>query len=447
MRKPRWHSIHGNRLLVCLGWVIAVTPVGLAAAGEKIQKRDSGVVTSGSAEAIRFAVAWASGPRPAVTASKATRDAIQALGCPAKAIVFLQAYSEEAKARAAGRAVHRAAGGVDNVGVYAEPLVNGGHLPNDAVAVLAVGGKQARCKAFRAKLDKDRARLGRLVAGQMKDLPELKIVIALSEPNLSFEEGVTVEGFLHGVMDTLGRGVMLWGGNGKPCKDLLSWEFHNGNMTTNEVVAMGIGGPLDIVGDHRTEFLPVGKPVTVTKTEGKWVLTLDDRPAAKVYRAVRGMKDDEPFTSDSRHPVGVILGDRVYVRQVLEHDPKRDALRFIAEIPQGTRVYVLKGGDSAERIYQSARDGLKDMLRKAQDRQPLLVMVSDCCARGFRLKKFTAGKGDEVLDAWIPALGTREVPIFSLDAYGEIGHIAKEFKGLIYQYQQHSFVSLMLVVP
>lgn len=407
---------------------------------------ESGFV-SGTENGVCFSLAFASG-EPAEAAAEAVTAALKGLRGVPRGLLFFESYDGEEDSRRAGEAAGKAAGAIPNVGVYAEALVNGGLVKTGGIAVLAVGGAKAECRALHRKLSRDRYALGAELGDQLKDVRGLKLVVALSEPNLSFEPGVDVEGFLHGACSALGSGVMLWGGNGKetPADSMRSRQFVNGEMLVNEVAALGIGGPFEVLGEHTTEFEPCGEPQTVTKAEGKWVLGLGGSPAAQVYRALRGMAEDEPFTFDDLHPIGVLIGEsgHVYVRQILEYDPSREALRFIAEIPEGSRVFVLKGGQSVQAIYGSAADGIRGLLSRARGREPLALLVSNCCARGFRLDALAEGAGDEVANAWLPALDGGGLPIFSFYAYGEIGPILGEFKGLSYQYQQHSFVAVML---
>ena len=51
---------------------------------------------------------------------------------------------------------------------------------------------------------------------------------------------------------------------------------------------------------------------------------------------------------------------------------------------------------------------------------------------------------DEVLEGIKPAL-VESIPVFGFDAWGELGPINSPFKGLPYQYQQHSFLTAVIV--
>lgn len=77
------------------------------------------------------------------------------------------------------------------------------------------------------------------------------------------------------------------------------------------------------------------------------------------------------------------------------------------------------------------------------DQPPALCLLSDCCARGMRLRTFRKGNDDEVKEAIAPALGAG-VPIFGFYAWGELGRIQGDYQGMKHQYQQHTFVSALV---
>ena len=158
------------------------------------------------------------------------------------------------------------------------------------------------------------------------------------------------------------------------------------------------------------------------------------------------MAADEEFTSDWQHPIGVIVTDeKVYLRMVLEEDKEKKALKFVAAVPVGTKIKILKGGDDAKAIVASAREGIRESLEKAGDAQPLVALLSDCCARGMRLREFRQADECEVKQAILPAISPKgDVPIFGFYAWGELGPIAGPFGGLKCMYQQHTFVSAVV---
>ena len=421
--------------------------------------------TAGEAKPVAFAVAWCTNEDPKVAAETAAAEAIADLGCPAKGLIFYEYFPKTAqdaegndkevpdteKEKAVLPALRAVAGSVPVIGCRARSLVAGGTMLTDTVAVMAVGGDAVSCQAAKAKLDVDRKAVGASIAEQLEGVEDLKLVMALSEMNLSFDttEGISVEDFIRGVLDTAGGEVTLFGGNCMPNDyetDKGGVQFFGDETLAGHVVAMGLGGPIAVHSNHTNEFDASTETVTVTKAEDKWILEFDGRPATEAYREIRGMAADEEFTSDWQHPIGVIVTDeKVYLRMVLEEDKEKKALKFVAAIPEGTKVKILKGGDDAKAIVESAREGIRESLEKAGDAQPLVALLSDCCARGMRLREFRQADECEVKQAILPAISSKgDVPIFGFYAWGELGPIAGPFGGLKCMYQQHTFVSAVV---
>ncbi len=425
-----------------------------------------------AAAGVAFAVASCTNTDPATAAKTAAKDAIEGLPCPPKGLVFYEYFPKTVeddqgkevelpdaeKEKAVLPAIRAVAKDLPVIGCRARSLVNAGTMLKNTVSCLAIGGETVACQVAKAELADDRKAVGTAIAEGLEGLEDLKLVLALSEMRLSFEtrEGVSVEDFIRGVLETAGKEVTLFGGNCMPDNypdDKKGVQFIGDEMLVGHVVAMGISGPIAVHANHTNEFVPSEKTVTVTKVaedDNKWVLEFDGKPAAQVYRQVRGMKEDEEFTSDWQHPIGVIVSeDKVYLRMILAWDEegKEGGLKFVAPVPVGTKVKILKGGADADKILASAKEGIVQSLYKAGDAEPLAVLLSDCCARGMRLRTFRKGKEDEITDAIVPALKEKaegDVPIFGFYAWGELGPIAGPFQGLSCMYQQHTFVSAVI---
>ena len=454
-------------------WILLVV-AGLAAVG----CAPANVATSGSGETIRFATAWSTNACPETAGREACKAAMGALGCQAKGLIFFTYYEtpdfkgdatkvspDPVSERMVAEAIAECAAGIPNIGGRARALTSGGTLLKNAVSVLAVGGSQADCKTAVADLPKDdRKGPGEKIAAAIKGVKDLRIVVSLSNTDLSFgaADGVSVEDYIRAIRAGTSKDVTLFGGNTMPSGDALSAntlkrsQYCNGKGYENHVVAMGIGGPVRIFADHDNEFPPSKATATVTKTKGKWVVTLDGKPAEEVYRKLRGMKPDEKLTSDWQHPIGVVIApEKVYLRMILnwvdasgkdKDGKKADAppgsLRFVSPVVKGTKIKCLAGGDDARAVVASARRGIAAAVAdaKAAGQEPALALISNCCARGMRLRTFRKGNDDEVVEAIRPALGA-DVPIFGFYAWGELGRIRGTYQGLDHQYQQHTFVT------
>ena len=442
-------------------------------------------VTSGSAETVRFVAALSTNADPAAAGTEAARAAIEGLGCDAEGLIFFTYYEtagfdnegdesrvspDPAAEKKVAEAIAAVAGRIPNIGGRARPLTNAGTLLNNAVSVLAIGGGQASCRTAVADLPTgDRRGPGEKIAAGVRAVKDLKIVVSLSNMDLSFgaADGVSVEDYIRAITQGTTAGVTLFGGNTMPSGDALSEnklkrsQYCNGVGYENHVVAMGIGGPIEVSSNHDNEFPPSEQTAVVTETKGKWVVKLDGKPAEEVYRKLRGMKADEELTSDWQHPIGVVIAaDKVYLRMILDWVDKdgngregqpagapTGSLRFVSPVVKDTKIKCLAGGDDAWAIVASANRGLAAAVAdaKAAGNVPILALVSNCCARGMRLRTFRKGNDDEVTEAILPAIGPG-VPVFGFYAWGELGRIRGRYQGLDHQYQQHTFVTAVVTM-
>ncbi len=444
-------------------------------------------MTIGCGSQPKFATAWSANDDPALAGQEAAKKAISQLGdLPLKGLIFTVYYEKkgftpadptqylpDVKAEsAAAQAVAEVAGeGVPNIGTRGRGFTNDGPLLKKGVTVLAIGGEQAQCATAVVPILDDREKTGREVALGLKKLGgNLKLIFAVSEMKLSFEDKPNLkhEDLIRGILSNVPRGVVVMGGNSMndpaapKAKGLSGAQFVNGKAMDGHVVAMGVAGPLKIYANHTNEFTVCGKPALVTKAKGKWVITLNDSPAAEVYRDVRGMDKNEKFTCDWQHPVGVSVGQGKYQIQMIlnwvdkdgkDKDGKKSplppgSLRFPTPITAGTKLRVMKGGDDAKAIIESAKNNIEESIAKAKsdDATPVLVLISSCCTRDMRLRAFGTGKSDEIKDGILPAMGKKVFPVFGFYTYGSIGPVMGKFQNSNHAFQQHMFTSAVLAV-
>jgi len=423
---------------------------------------------------VAFGVAACTNRDPAVAGRTAVADAVERLGGPAKGIVFFEWFpktitatvtAEEGRERQEERevpdkdkerrlleAVSEAAGKTPAIGCRARSLVAEGVQPADTVAVLAVGGDDVQCRVASVELSGDRNAVGTALAKALGGPEDSDLIVALSEPGLAYDEGsgTSSADFVRGVLGAAGgKDVVLFGGGGMPDDGASgpgSVQFCGGKMLEGHVVALGIGGPIAVHASHAHEFTPAEETLKVTKSSGPWVFELDGRPAAAVYREVRGMEPDDEFTVNWQHPLGLVAGpDEVCLRMVHGEDRENGALEFAAPIPEGSEVKVLFGGGDAEAVLDSAGRAVSQSLKKAGDAKPLVVLLADSFARVRRLREFGPGGEDQLAGAIASAKGEHEqTPIFGFCARGGLGPVAGELGGQKCAYHQHTFVSVVV---
>ena len=437
-----------------------------------------------------FATAWSPDPDPAQAGRQAAEKAIAKLGpVPLKGLMFTVYYQQkdftsgdptkylpDTQAElAAARAIAEVASksspktSTPSLGCRARGLSRGGTLIKRGVLVLAIGGDQIRCTTTVAPILADRQAIAKRIARGLSRLGgQLKLIFLMSEMKLNFDnsQGAGPEGFIRTLLGNSPRGVVVLGGNSmndpaSTGQDRLAGAvFVNGEVKKNCVGAMGLAGPVRVYSAQADEFKPAGKSVLVTEARGKWVVSLNEKPAAAVYREIRRMGQAERFTCDWQHPVGVVCGPgerhlEMILNWVGKNGLDKDAkpsklppgsLRFGAEIAAGNRLKILTGGDNALAILKSAKQATADALAKAREdkAKPALLLAVSCCTRDMRLRAFGKGRSDEVRDGILPTLDKAKTPIFGFYSYGGLGPLGGKFQKLSHAFQNHTFLAAIL---
>jgi small ligand-binding sensory domain FIST len=168
--------------------------------------------------------------------------------------------------------------------------------------------------------------------------------------------------------------------------------------------------------------------LTVTRSQGPWILELDGRPALDVYREAAR----EPLADDLRRAAAFVLAalprdpaapldpGGYLVRNIAGFAPDANAFAIPAAIEKGDRIALV------HREPETAREDLKVMLAGLGSESPGLALFFDCCARGAG---FFGVPGLE--SAYLQqALG--QIPIAGMFGSCEIGPIAGRAELLTY---------------
>jgi small ligand-binding sensory domain FIST len=165
---------------------------------------------------------------------------------------------------------------------------------------------------------------------------------------------------------------------------------------------------------------PCTQLMTVSRSQGHWVLELDGRPALDVYReAARGRLADDLARAASfvlaalpAGPGDILEPGGYRVRNVAGFALEQKAFA-LPEIPKpGMRLAF------AVREPETARDDLKEMLAGLGGGQPVCGLYFDCCARGANFF------GVEGLEAAYLERAFGGVPIVGMFGSCEIGPVA-----------------------
>ncbi|MCL2721196.1 MAG: ATP-binding protein [Treponema sp.] len=132
----------------------------------------------------------------------------------------------------------------------------------------------------------------------------------------------------------------------------------NDKISSDGLVAVILKMKIPFFFNHYVHYLPTDTSFTITRVEimKRIAWEINGEPAAEFYARNVGVKNVKDLTMEvfARHPLGLILGDSVYIRS-----PNLvvggTGLQFYCYIEAGTKVFLLKQGDIIENAQASIR--------------------------------------------------------------------------------------------
>ncbi|MDR1839477.1 MAG: response regulator [Treponema sp.] len=160
--------------------------------------------------------------------------------------------------------------------------------------------------------------------------------------------------------------------------------------------------------DHYVHYLPTKHSFIITRVEimKRIAWEIDGEPAADFYARQIGLKDASELTSEifAKHPVGLILGDSIYIRSVnMVVDGK--GLMFYCYIEAGSKVFLLSQGEIITHTEKSIA-GVTQFLPEIQG-----CMIFNCVLRHLELIE------EKKIDAFNNVFS--EYPMIGFNTYGE----------------------------
>ncbi len=191
--------------------------------------------------------------------------------------------------------------------------------------------------------------------------------------------------------------------------------------STGQLVAVGLyGEALKIGYASFGGWSSFGAERQVTKSEANVLYELDGKPALELYKTYLGKKAAELPASALLFPLS-LKNDHAesseLVRTILTIDEEKQSMTFAGDIPQGSRVKLMKSDndslvEGAEKASQKSRELL--------DTEPELAILVSCVGR-----KLVLGQSvEEEIEAVRNSLGD-EVVITGFYSYGELAPARK----------------------
>lgn len=277
-----------------------------------------------------------------------------------------------------------AAAGVPLIGCSTAGEIATGGADDGGVVVFALGGDgfavEVSCQEVN---DGDLRSAGSEVAGCVEQLArrESTVLLLLSDGLAGDQQEV-----VRGAYDRVGAEVPLVGGcAGDGLRMERTTQFFGSVALTNAIVAAAItsDGPIGIGVSHG--WRSTGGSMTVTKSSGVVVETLDDEPALDTYLnrldAPAEVRVDAAAFTDfaATRPIGLIRRNRDEIRFVAKADFENRTFTCFAEVPQGGSVSIMEG--DAESVLGATDAACSGAVETFQGSPPKGFMVFDCIAR------------------------------------------------------------------
>lgn len=224
---------------------------------------------------------------------------------------------------------------------------------------------------------------------------------------------------VRGVYNRIGAAVPLVGGcAGDDTAMVKTFQVCDGVVFENAVVAAVIGSDAPIGIGVKHGWTPVGEPMLVTRSGDTGVTELDGQPALDHYLATAGMPselktDREAFTEFAMtHPLGLRRRGAEEVRFITGADIEAGALTSIAELPEGSLVWLMEGDRRS--VLAGTIASCEDALDQLGTRDPIGLLLFDCIARKTVL-------GPDGVIAEMETIGSvlQTVPTAGFYTYGE----------------------------
>jgi len=361
--------------------------------------------------AVRVGHSWDASARRA--GASAARDALQ-LADPKLLMVFAS-FDYELPDLLAG--VRSVSGDVPVVGCSTAGEIGPGPALARGVVAVALGGRFEVHTTHAVGLHDSPREVGETVARGLLPVPDTRYrATVMLTDSLAGDQ----QEMIRGAYGVLGATIPLVGGGaGDNMRMKTSYQFHDGQILQDAVVAALIGSDDPIGLSVRHGWRHSGAAMVVTGSAGNDVHTLDDRPALDVYlerhRAPAGIEEDAAAFVEFAltRPLTVARRGDAAVRHVLGADPAARTVTCAGSVPRGAAAWLASG--DADSTLAALDAACADAVGQLGEIPLLALLVFDCAGRRAVL-------GDPGVQAERQLMAQRAgtAPVAGFYTYGEI---------------------------
>ncbi|MCB0654629.1 MAG: FIST C-terminal domain-containing protein [Saprospiraceae bacterium] len=249
-------------------------------------------------------------------------------------------------------------------------------------------------------------------------------ILSGADPTFPLEEIVP------GLVDVCGEEVTIMGGNSSSDSLMSSFIFTNGKRSNHGILALILDqDKVHMEGEAISGWKPLGTLKTVTECDGKWVKTLDNKPALGFLLKYMGMEIDFRDEVDLFNKIGAI-----YPIQIQEEDgtssilpplffnEKEGSFMLAGPVKQGSKIKfsMPPDFDVMDAVIDSARERKKHTLKDAE-----ALIIFSCVGRLNCLGPLINEEIKGLIDVWkIPSIG-----FFTFGEYGRVKNGKPMFHG------------------
>lgn len=318
--------------------------------------------------------------------------------------------------RAVVDAIGATAPGVAMIGCTTAGEISSGRAGTNGVTVAMLGGgfsvATACARNAGADLFDAGSRAGTAISGIERR--NHTVVMLLADGLAGNQQEV-----VRGAYNRVGAGIPLVGGcAGDDAAMVKTFQVFDGTVVDDAVVAAAIGSDAPIGIGVRHGWRRVGEPMLVTRSGAIGVTELDGIAAVDRYLAAAGAPPELKVDPDAfatfamTHPLGLQRRVSEEVRFITGVDDEGTALTSIAEIPQGSLVWLMEGDH--ESVLGGTAASCREALSQLGPCDPIGMLMFDCIAR----KMVLGSDGVEAEMATVGA-GLPAVPTAGFYTYGE----------------------------
>lgn len=347
---------------------------------------------------------------------EAVQSALDDLGdaTPRAAIVFTTADYDHA---ILARELQACLPGVSLIGCSADGQLSSAEAyVEDGLALMVFGGEALDFHTgwglIEGGKDRDAARRAAAEASKDGEIPTLVFTLPAGV-------GSNMDEIMAGLREGFGtHSVPVFGGTAADhWKFQKTFQISGARYETNGLPVLAVYGPVKFGHGVHSGWQAFGQPMTVTRTEGHVLYTVDGRSAAGLLAEEFGQT---VLLSAGEYPLAVLLPeegeDKFYLRAILEVDPKADRVILAGSIPEGARVRLTSA--SRDQILLGSAASTRAALARYPGDDPQALLVFSCAARkwllGPRVREEYEGIAKELSSEGL------EIPVAGFYSFGEL---------------------------